>query len=196
MVVGPSGAGKTTLLQRSGITYVPADTTRDPRPGEEEGVDYYFRQDYAEVIEGMKAGQFVQVAIGSGGDFYATKASSFPASGWATMAIVADVIPTFRGLGFKKTITAFITPPTYEEWLQRMSVHPATEEQRAKRIAEGRRSFSFALNDKETHFMLNDKIADALDQLKGLLDGRVDITREQKAREAATKLLSSINLGI
>ena len=43
----PSGAGKTTLARRllaseSGIEMSVSVTTRKPRPGEEEGKDYYF----------------------------------------------------------------------------------------------------------------------------------------------------------
>ena len=43
----PSGAGKTTLTRRlladnSGMTMSVSATTRPPRPGEEDGVDYYF----------------------------------------------------------------------------------------------------------------------------------------------------------
>ncbi len=43
----PSGAGKTTLSRRllaedAGITLSISATTRPPRPGEEDGVDYYF----------------------------------------------------------------------------------------------------------------------------------------------------------
>ncbi|MFH1708057.1 MAG: guanylate kinase [Planctomycetota bacterium] len=44
---GPSGAGKSTLVRRilaeySGFTYSVSATTRAPRPGEREGVDYFF----------------------------------------------------------------------------------------------------------------------------------------------------------
>jgi len=43
----PSGAGKTTLTRRllaedKGVTMSVSGTTRSPRPGEKEGVDYYF----------------------------------------------------------------------------------------------------------------------------------------------------------
>jgi len=193
MIVGPSGVGKTTLTQRSGITYVPGDTTRDPRPEEKEGIDYHFRRDYERVIEDMKAGHFVQVAIGSGGDFYATKASSFPESGWAAMSIVADVIPIFRRLGFQKTVTAFITPPTYEEWIRRLDLHPATDEQRAKRIAEGRRSYKFALTDKQTHFMLNDRLDEAVKQARELLLNAPDERREARGRLAAQAISRRLN---
>lgn len=193
MIVGPSGVGKTTLIQRSKVTFVPSDTTREPRAREQNGVDFYFRRDYGQVIEDIKNGLFVQVAIGSGGDFYATKASSFPKSGWATLPVVSAVVPIFRGLGFKKTTTAFIAPPSFEEWIHRMSVHPATAEQRIKRLDEGRRSFEFALADKETHLVLNDDLDLAVAQLKDLLSGKTDPEREKTAQRAIQEILSRLD---
>jgi guanylate kinase len=45
-MVGPSGSGKTTVgeaLTKRGIPKLVTTTTRLPRPGEKEGVDYYFK---------------------------------------------------------------------------------------------------------------------------------------------------------
>ena len=48
VISGPSGAGKTTLLKRvyrrcgRPITVSVSATTRSPRPGEADGVDYHF----------------------------------------------------------------------------------------------------------------------------------------------------------
>lgn len=192
MIVGPSGVGKSTLIERSGLNFVPSDTTREARPGEKDGTDLYFRTDYDEVLAEMRAGRFVQVAIGSGGDFYATKASSYLGSGVAIIPVVSDVAPIFRGLGFAKTITAFVTPPTFEEWMHRMSIHPATDEQRAKRLAEARRSFEFGLRDEQTHFILNDELETAERQLKNLVAGSIDSERENTARAIAKSLLGRL----
>ena len=50
IVSGPSGSGKTTLSKKviqeiSNIAFVVSYTTREPRPGEREGVDYKFISD-------------------------------------------------------------------------------------------------------------------------------------------------------
>ena len=47
VVSGPSGVGKGTVLKeylnsRDGIAYSVSATTRQPRPGEENGIHYYF----------------------------------------------------------------------------------------------------------------------------------------------------------
>lgn len=194
MIIGPSGAGKTTLMKSLPMPYVPSDTTRPVRPEEVEGIDYVFRTDYKALMAEIKAGGFVQVAIGSGGDFYGTKASSYPNSGWATMAVVADVIPIFRTLGFAETLSAFIVPPSFEEWQQRMSSHNLSGQQRRKRLEEAVRTFNFAATDSHTHPILNDKLEYAADQLKALVAGNVDEPREKKAKECIKKLLTELEL--
>jgi guanylate kinase len=193
MVVGPSGVGKTTLIQGSGLAYVPGDTTRTPRPEEKNGEDYYFRSDFDQIAQEIHAGRFVQVAIGPGGDFYSTKATSFPASGVATMAVLADVLPIFRNLGFKKTISAFVTPPSYDEWMRRLLIHRLSPEQFAKRIEEAKRSLELSLNDPEMHFIMNDEIDPAENQLASLLTGNIDQTREGNAKQAAQALLARLS---
>jgi guanylate kinase len=192
MIIGPSGVGKTNLIQHSGLHFVPSDTTRKIRPEEKGGVDMHFRTDYSTVMEQMKTGYFVQVAVGAEGDLYATKDSSYPEMGWAIMPVMADVIPIFRKLGFKKTVSAFITPPSYEEWMRRLSVHPISKEQLTKRLIEARRSFEFALSDEEVHFILNDQVEAAVKQLKNLVKGQINEEREVKARQVTESLLAAL----
>jgi len=173
MVIGPSGVGKTTLINKLGLDFVPSDTTRKPREDERHGIDMYFLTDYQQVASDIHSGRFVQVAIGPGGDFYATRDSSYPDSGTAVLPVVTDVVPIFRHLGFSKTISAFIVPPTYDEWMRRMSSHKLQGEQLDKRLAEAERSLAFARSDKQMHFILNDDVEPAVSQLKGLTGGNI-----------------------
>ncbi|MEB3237556.1 MAG: guanylate kinase [Candidatus Sericytochromatia bacterium] len=64
VVVGPSGSGKTTLVEalvRSGVgvTKAVTCTTRPPRPGERDGVDYRFRSEAAFTAM-LEAGELVE----------------------------------------------------------------------------------------------------------------------------------------
>ena len=192
MIIGPSGVGKTTIIDSLGLKFVPSDTTRPARADEQDGVDMNFRSDYDQVVSDIRNGWFVQIALGASGDIYATKDSSYPASGTAVMPVMADGIPIFRRLGFAKTISVFITPPDFDEWMRRMVNHPASEEERAKRLREARRSIEFALTDKEVHFILNDKVNAAVTQIKDLLGEKINQEREAKARKAAQSLLAAL----
>ncbi len=65
VISGPSGAGKGTIyknvIERTGMKRSVSVTTRAPRPGETEGVDYYFRteEQYQQMIA---AGEFLETA--------------------------------------------------------------------------------------------------------------------------------------
>jgi guanylate kinase len=193
MVIGPSGVGKTSVIERLNLKYVPSDTTRAARPGEKEGVDFYFLNNYQKIISDLKNGQFVQVAVDSGGDLKATRSSSYPDSGTIVMAIVTDVVPIMRSLGFRQSISTFITPPIYEEWMRRLKSHRLTKEQLSKRLAEAKRSLEFALTDEQMHFILADEVELAVKQVEDLVKGKTDAEREKTARKAAEEMLKGIN---
>lgn len=66
LLSAPSGAGKTTLCQellkrRAGLTRVVTCTTRPPRAGERDGVDYHFL-DAASFAQKLAAGEFLEHA--------------------------------------------------------------------------------------------------------------------------------------
>ena len=174
------------------MPYVPSDTTRPMRPDEIEGLDYFFRTDYEQLASEIKNRQFVQVIVGPAGDFYGTRASVYPQVGRAVYAVVADVIPTFRQLGFSETTSAFVTPPTFLEWMNRIDKHNVETDQLAKRLEEAKRSFNFALNDPQTHFILNDDLDKAVYQTKMLLSGTPNTSREEIARQAAEAIYKEL----
>ena len=72
IVSGPSGSGKTTLCRRAeaaGLTaYSISCTTRAPRPGEKDGVDYYFLSQ-AEFDAKVAAGEFLEHACVHGNSY-------------------------------------------------------------------------------------------------------------------------------
>jgi guanylate kinase len=70
VITGPSGVGKGTLIaalreHRPELQLSISATTRDPRPGEEDGVEYYFLSD-AEFDRRLAGGEFVEHASYAG----------------------------------------------------------------------------------------------------------------------------------
>lgn len=68
VISGPAGSGKTTLCDRlvedysPGLSRVITSTTREPRAGETNGVDYHFFSD-EEFVAKMEAGAFYEHAL-------------------------------------------------------------------------------------------------------------------------------------
>ncbi|MCI0744131.1 MAG: guanylate kinase [Verrucomicrobia subdivision 3 bacterium] len=73
VVSAPSGGGKTTLCQqliatRPNVTRAITCTTREPRPGEKDGDDYYFL-DAATFLKRVQAGNFLEHATVHGSSY-------------------------------------------------------------------------------------------------------------------------------
>jgi len=73
LISAPSGAGKTTLCQqllaaRPQMTRAVTCTTREPRPGEKDGVDYYFL-DAGSFLKRVQAGNFLEHATVYGNSY-------------------------------------------------------------------------------------------------------------------------------
>ncbi|HEY9510293.1 MAG TPA: guanylate kinase, partial [Verrucomicrobiae bacterium] len=73
LISAPSGGGKTTLCQellaaRADVTRAITCTTRDPRPGEKDGVDYYFL-DAGSFLKRVQAGNFLEHATVYGNSY-------------------------------------------------------------------------------------------------------------------------------
>ncbi|XP_022347375.1 guanylate kinase isoform X1 [Enhydra lutris kenyoni] len=143
---GPSGAGKSTLLKRllqehgSVFGFSVSHTTRDPRPGEENGKDYYFVT--REVMQrDIAAGDFIEHAEFSG-NLYGTSKAAVRAVQAMNRICVLDV--DLQGVrNIKKTdlrpIYIFVQPPSLDVLEQRLRQrNTETEESLAKRLAAAR----------------------------------------------------------
>lgn len=193
-VVGPSGVGKTTVMELSGLPMVVSDVTRKARPGEVNGVDNVFRSDYQAILQEVQAGEFVQIARGSQGDFKGTKASRYPETGFATMAITTAALPVFYRLGFKAVRPVFIVPPSYDAWAKRLKgrrnqVSNALFE---TRMQEAKSSFAQALSNLEFVFILNDDARTAAAELTTIADGRIDRNKSGRARQIAEDIFTKL----
>ena len=73
VISAPSGAGKTTLCEqtlaaRPNMTRAITCTTREPRPGEKDDVDYYFL-DAGDFLKRVQAGNFLEHATVYGNSY-------------------------------------------------------------------------------------------------------------------------------
>lgn len=202
-VVGPTAVGKTTVItvaatRNPSLRQVVFTTSRQPRPGEHNGVDYHFR-DRTHMEERISRGEYVNVAPIQFDDLYASAPEDYLTSGKAVAAILADAVPTFRRLPFRSCRIVYILPPSWETWQQRIRAHRFTEEQLAQRMREAKRSLEFAKNDPDLLFVINNELSEATTDFTELVSGQALDGRQQtdqdRARGIASDLRSRIEAG-
>jgi guanylate kinase len=192
-LVGPTGVGKTTIIEKLGLPYVLSDVTREKREGEKDGHEYFFRNDYFQILDDIKAGLYAQFLVSHGGDFYGTRISSYPSQGPAVMAIVATAIPTFRQLGFRKVVPIYILPPGYTEWMRRIGTGRAQDF--TARMKEAAESLPTALADSNYKFVLNDDLNLAVKEVQTIIQGgAISEHRESLARSSADLLFGRLGV--
>jgi len=200
-VVGPTAVGKSTLITAAiernpqDIHLVVVDTTREPRPGERDGIDYNFRS-RQHMTETMGERKFVQVAPSVFGDLYATAAHAYATDGVAVMAIIAAAMPDFRALPFKEIRPIFVLPPDYATWQQRIKHHGFDDVQMRRRLVEAEASSVFGVEDEKTQFIINESLDVAIDDFTTLALGKPMGTRLQadqsRGREVVADLLAEL----
>ncbi len=126
---GPSGAGKTTVLKRvfercpGPLTPSISATTRQPRPGEENGVDYYFLS-RDEFLRRRANGDFLECCeVYQKGDWYGTLkeevAPKLTAGLWVVLEI--DVQGALAVLEhFPDAYTFFVRPESLDDLERRL----------------------------------------------------------------------------
>lgn len=132
---GPSGAGKSTIINAAsdeiGEYYFSiSTTTRAPRAGEENGVDYFFVTK-EEFEEDIKAGNFLEYAQVHS-NYYGTSLKPVREALEAGKLVIFDIdVQGHRLIRAKMndiTTSAFITPPTLEELETRLRARCTDDE--------------------------------------------------------------------
>jgi len=166
----PSGAGKTTLRravldQFPDLLYSVSYTTREPRHGEQYGVDYKFiaRDEFEKGIAGDRWAEWAEVH----GNYYGTAADFLNkelASG-KDILIDIDVKGTRKLLRrYPESITIFIMPPSLDVLRQRLESRGSdSSEVIALRLKNAKEEM--AQKEHYHHVIINDQLSDAVAQL-------------------------------
>jgi guanylate kinase len=156
LISAPSGGGKTTLCNqllaaRSEMTRAVTCTTREPRPGEKDGVDYYFFSP-ADFQRRAAAGEFIEHATVFGRGYGILKSElldklrsgrdvllNVDVQGAATIRGRAQAEPELK----RALVSVFLTPPSIavlETRLKNRAADSAAEIQ--KRLSVARREIA------------------------------------------------------
>ncbi|XP_034386911.1 guanylate kinase 1b [Cyclopterus lumpus] len=187
---GPSGAGKSTLMKRlmrdhEGIFgFSVSHTTRNPRPGEEDGKDYHFTT--REVMqEGIDNGDFIENAEFSGNLYGTSKAAIEDVLAMNKICILDVDIQGVKRI--KETdlnpIYISIQPPSMEILETRLRDRQTeTEESLQKRLEAAR--IDMELSNEPGVFdvvIVNDDLEKAYEELKDILKDEIQKIQEAKS---------------
>lgn len=181
----PSGAGKSTLkdaLMRRfpRLRYSVSATTRKPRPGEQEGVHYFFKTpeaframiDRDELVENMEVH----------GNFYGTPRAPVLKALSEGYSVIFD-LDVYGKVNFDKAfpeaVGVLIAPPSLEE-LERRLVARASEDAEALRVRlrNAREELAFAKEKgKYEYVVVNDDFDRALEELTRIFERELSAAR-------------------
>ena len=175
LISGPSGTGKGTVCdllrqKHPEISYSISATTRQPRPGEQDGVNYYFytKEKFREMIDQGQLLEWAEVY----GNFYGTPKQKLLDRLDAGEDILLE-IDTQGALNVMKVMPEglfiFLLPPSLEELAARLKGRGTeTEESLHRRL--GAAVDEIKLATKYRYVVVNDKVEDAEETIANIIE--------------------------
>jgi len=174
----PSGSGKTTVVNHllkimpDRLAFSISVTTRNPRPNEEHGREYYFLSE-DEFKTKLKENAFVEHEMVYQGLYYGTLKSEVERL-WADGKCVLFDVDVKGGLNLKKQFedkakAVFLKPPSIDILMDRLTKRSTEVEHMLKeRIAKAKEELSF--EDKYDVVLVNDILEDTLKNAETLVN--------------------------
>lgn len=193
---GPSGSGKGTIIKslldmRQDTVLSVSMTTRAPRPGEVDGVHYFFRsrEEFEETIQ--KDG-FLEYAEYNG-EYYGTPEA--PIRRWLNEG--KNVILEIEVQGAEKVmnhradlVSIFITIPSFEELERRLRARATeTEEKVRGRMETAKAELSRAF--RYQYVVLNDEVERAVSRINTIIDA--ESMRYQRMENTVLEVLNDVS---
>lgn len=174
----PSGAGKSSLKDAlmarfPSLRYSVSATTRKPRPGEQDGVHYFFRspEEFRAMIDRDELAEHMQVH----GNFYGTPRAPLLKAVAEGNNVILD-LDVYGKANFDKVfpdaLGILIVPPNLEELERRLIGRKSDDEETIRvRLHNATRELEFATREgKYEYTVVNDRFERALEELTGILD--------------------------
>ena len=175
VVSGPSGVGKTTLVETilehsSSIVRSVSATTRLPRSGETDGVDYHFlpKSEFERLIEQNGLVEWTKYGENYYGTLKSTLESTIKAGKDIILTIDVDGAIQLKKLGLS-CLLIFILPPSVQILRQRLEERKTETESELNQRLE-RAKAEFDLVAYYDYCVVNDQIPLAIQQLIKIIE--------------------------
>lgn len=174
IISAPSGTGKSTIInaiigdERLKLEFSVSATTRSPRDGEKDGVNYYFLsvEDFKSRIENEEFAEFEEVYPGR---FYGTLKSEIKRINDTGKNVILD-LDVKGGINVKKmygehALSIFIQPPSVEVLRERL-ISRATDsiEEIEKRVNKA--EFEISHSPQFDKIVVNDVLENAIEDVR------------------------------
>jgi|SRR5947209_3166661 len=178
VITGPSGVGKGTLI-RGLLERLPqlelsvSATTRSPRAGERDGVDYHFLTP-AEFEARLEAGAFLEHAMYAGNHYGTLRDEVLRRADEGRPVVLEIEVQGARQVreALPDALAVFIAPPSIEALRSRL-VGRGTDspDQVASRLETAREELS--ARDEFARVVVNDRLEQAVEELVSIVEGAV-----------------------
>lgn len=171
---GPSGSGKGTVLRsllsgRGDITVSISATTRAPRPGERDGVDYFFRtqEDFERMIREEQLLEYARYS----GNYYGTPASFIRSQRDQGRHVLLEIEVQGALQVMERcpdAVSVFLVPPSMQELEDRLRGRGTeTEDAIRRRLEAAHREISQM--GRYQYVVVNDQVEKAAEDLSSIL---------------------------
>ena len=174
IVSGPSGVGKSTVLsalleRRKNLYFSVSATTRDPRPGELDGIHYHF-MDVESFRKWIAMDQFLEYAEYVG-NFYGTPKRFVDEAMDQGKDVILDIeVQGAIQVTSKRpdTVRIFIAPPSWAELERRLTERGTDSQDKIqKRLLRAKVEFQTA--HTYDYFVINNTVEEAVEELNAIM---------------------------
>ena len=174
VISGPSGAGKSTVITRllkqlNNVYFSISATTREPRRGERDGVDYHFiaKEEFEQLIENDQLLEYAEFE----GNYYGTPAIPVDEKLNAGYDVILDIETKGAEQVMSKrpdAISIFIFPGSFEILEQRLRLRGTdSEEKILGRLAQAKIECQKA--EMYDYIIINDRFETACDEVISII---------------------------
>ena len=182
---GPSGAGKGTICQEllrqiPNLQYSESATTRKPRLGETNGINYWFKEkdEFEEMIKNDLLLEYAEVY----GNYYGTPKEQVLKVLKSGKNVVLEIDPQGAmqvKAKFPEGVFIYILPPSLDELAARITKRGTdSKDSIKKRLAAATEEIQYAL--KYDYVVVNDKVETAVDSIATIISAEKFNSKRRK----------------